>query len=191
VVGAHRGELAFGEAVVGGLDPGRYQVLRIPAGISGRRPTPHERADYLWRHRELYAQILEHLGPSRRLLVDIHTGLDAAGCAADVLCARPEMLACMAGRQSPPDGSPAAPVRMVQLVDEEAQPAPASGPAPPWPMARPDIPEAVWNRAPPLYVGLEVYLREEGEGNEAEQALGRALLEAVADCVLGPAPAPA
>jgi hypothetical protein len=188
VIGAHRGELAFGEGVVEGLDAGRYQVLRIPKGISGRRPTPEERPAYLRRHRQLYAQILEYLAPAHRVLIDLHTGLDTAGCAADVLCARREVLRCIDDLQSGAESPLPAPVRLVRLLDGHGQGEAPESCDPRWAVARPELPEEVWNRAQPTYVGLEVYLSAEGAGTEVERALGRALLEAIAGCVLTSAP---
>lgn len=58
IIGVHREELAFGERVAEGLDPRRISVLRIPEGISGRRPRADERLRYDASHREMYLQLL-------------------------------------------------------------------------------------------------------------------------------------
>jgi hypothetical protein len=52
-------------------------------------------------------------------------------------------------------------------------------------VAKPDIPEAVWNHPEALYVGLEIYLSRAGSGNDEEQRFARSLVERIADKALG------
>lgn len=189
VIGVHRAELAFGDAVATHLDPARCSVLRIPDGLSGRRPRADQREAYRRSHDELYHQILAHLTPAHRLLIDLHTGSDETGGCADVLCHDPDLLA----RVTTPAHATAAPgprIRGIRLVaPATAAPATADslhtprgarpGTTASWPIAHPDLPARVWQRADPLYVGVEVYLREEGAGSVAEQALAVALIERI------------
>lgn len=86
VIGIHREELAFGREVVRGLPIGEVDVLEIPDGLSGRRPLPDQSFRYGTLHRALYLQLLPYLGPSHRLLIDLHSGFDDEGPSADLLC---------------------------------------------------------------------------------------------------------
>jgi len=183
IIGAHRDERAFGERVVAGLDPARFAVLRIEQGIRGDRPTPEGRAAFRDRHHALYLQVLDHVTRGHRLLIDLHAGLDERGPRADVLCAEAKLLTCLASGTIQDEAASAGKVRGVRLVastnltvlapETEA-----------WPVARPEIPEAVWNRDDPRYVGVEVYLRRPGDGAPEEWRLAQALIRRIAGCVL-------
>lgn len=186
VIGVHRGELAFGEAVAARLDPARFSLLRIPDGLSGHRPRPDERDAYRRLHEELYHQILRHLEPAHQLLIDLHTGIDETRRCADVLCADPALLAHVAAAGG---GAADPPVRCLRLADA-ATPAPPhpdpAHPAPthpaPWPVAHPDLPRRVWWQAHPRYVCVEVYLPEAGgSGTPADQVFAATLLTHIAD----------
>lgn len=97
VIGVHREERAFGEAVAAGLY-GRVDVLAIEDGLSGRRPRPDQRFHYDTLHRALYRQLPAHAAGHYELLVDLHSGLDRAGPSADLICAEPERLAGVTAR---------------------------------------------------------------------------------------------
>ena len=177
VVGVHRDERAFGEAVAKRLDPARFGVLRIAEGISGMRPRPEEREAFLLRHGALYGQILDHMEPHHRLLIDLHSGIDPQGLHADVFCGDPATLL----RAGAAAAGLAAPVRCVRLVADTAVDA---GEEQAFPVALAEIPEAIWRRDRFAYLGIEVYLAAEGAGTDAEAAFAESLIEAVARCTL-------
>jgi len=182
VIGAHRDELAFGERVVARMDPGRYRVLRIQRGLFGQRPPRlEELAAYRDRHQALYRQILEHVAPGQRLMIDLHSGIDSAGLSADVLCADTRLLACLARRLKTNEPGTAA-VRLIRLVASTESPDLSQPDRAAWLVAKPDLPEEVWNRDELLYVGVEVYLRREGLGLPVEWAFARTVLGEIAAC---------
>jgi hypothetical protein len=184
VIGAHRAELAFGERVAALLDPSRFSVLRIAEGISGRRPRQDEVESHRRRHRELYLQILTHVAPRQHLLIDLHTGIDESRRSADVLCADRSLLDCVAARLESREGADRAAVRCIGLIGDTAPPDAGQAKPESWAVARPELPEKVWNRGDPRYVGLEVYLSREGPGTESDWAFAHGLLETIASCAL-------
>lgn len=165
VIGIHREELAFGRAVAEGLDPACVEVLEVSEGLPGRHPLPDERQRHDALHRALYQQLPAHMH-GHRLLIDLHTGIDLRGPAADLYCRAPERLAGLL-----PAVAPAAAPRLVRLGGDE------DGPYPP---ARTVIPDRVWQAPEFLYVGLEVYLAAPGAGTPAEQDYARRLIAALA-----------
>jgi hypothetical protein len=181
VIGAHRGELGFGERVAERLDPATFAVLRIPVGLSGQRPLPDELTSWRRRHGELYLQILERVQPGQQVLIDLHTGIDELRRSADVFCAAPALLACIAAADS--DGGD--PVRAIQLVADTAGALGDSAGVRPFPLARPDLPPTVWDRATPRYVGVEVYVAREGSGTPDDHAFAADLLRRIADYAMG------
>ncbi|MBK1630423.1 hypothetical protein CKO31_06620 [Thiohalocapsa halophila] len=193
VVGVHREERAFGEAVAAQLPAADFDLLRIEQGLSGRRPGPDELTAYRRRHRALYAQILDHITPAHRMVLDLHTGFDEAGPCADVLCADTRLLRCVEQQRmsSRHDASPAPQgVRGVQLVDAEPAVRPAvmegvaAGPEPRerWPSLKPDIPHAVWCAGGFLYVGIEIYLPTTSQDSVVHARFGAAVVSAAAEC---------
>lgn len=183
VIGAHRAELAFGERVAALLDPSRFSVLRIAEGISGRRPRQDEVESHRRRHRELYLQILAHVTPRQHLLIDLHTGIDESRRSADVLCADRSLLDCVGARLESREDADRDAFRCIRLVGGTAPPDAGHG-SDPWAVARPELPERVWNRGDPIYVGLEVYLPREGPGTESDWTFAHGLLETIASCAL-------
>jgi len=173
VIGAHRDELAFGDQVAARLDGTRFGLLRIPQGLSGEHPRPDQVALFRQRHQDLYLQLLDHVAPHHRLLVDLHCGINQAGYYGDVLCADHRLLDCVADHAA----ELGAPVRCISLVSDTRTLSRTSHL-----VARPEIPEAVWNRPSPIYVGLEVYLCDEGSGSQQERRFAESLIGRVADC---------
>lgn len=184
VIGAHRDELAFGERVIEGLDPSEFAVLRIPRGLFGQRPRPGEVEGYRDRHHALYAQILDCVAPGQRLMIDLHCGLDQRGLCADVLCADLAFLDCLAAGREGREAAAAYQLRCVRLVADTASPDLRPRDGSDWLVAKPEIPQAVWNSPHLLYVGVEVYLRREGGGTSAEWELARAVLRDIVSCGL-------
>ncbi|QVL48205.1 MAG: hypothetical protein KFB96_21670 [Thiocapsa sp.] len=181
VIGAHRGELGFGERVAARLDPATFAVLRIPLGLSGQRPLPDELTSWRQRHGELYLQILERVQPGQQLIIDLHTGIDELRRSADVFCAAPNLLARIASA-GPVDGDP---VRGIQLVADTGGALADLAGVRPFPLARPDLPPLVWDRATPRYVGVEVYVACEGSGSPDDHAFAADLLRRIVACAMG------
>lgn len=182
VIGAHRNELAFGECVSEELDPKCFSILRIPQGISGERPRPDQLADFRERHRALYLQILQHVQPGQRLLIDLHHGVDTGALSADVLCADQSLLGCVSARHHASEDDGQGTIRCVRLVPDTAPAALVTEYPSSLLVARPEIPEAVWNSSDVLYVGIEIYLSGDGAGTEEEHQFARTLLAQIADC---------
>lgn len=180
ILGIHREELAFGEAVAAGLDPARIDLLRIPQGVSGARPTQDQAFYYRANHRELYGQILRQVRGRYDLVIDLHCGIHEPGRCADLFSADPLLLgcACSAARRSP--GVPPNPIRPVLLGG--ASPSAQDTPVPPPLRARTVIPEAIWNSPRFRYLGIEVFLASPGPGDPQDWALARGLIDAVLGC---------
>lgn len=168
VIGIHREERAFGEAVAAGLKRERLDVLAIEDGLSGRRPRTDQRFRYDTLHRALYSQLPAHMTGHYDLLIDLHTGLDREGFSADLICARPEQLAGIE-QQLGPD---ARRVRLVRLGSADMD----------GPSAKTVIPESVWRNPYFLYVGIEIFLPESGAGTLEEHVTARRLVEGVVEC---------
>ncbi|WP_156427748.1 hypothetical protein [Thiohalocapsa sp. ML1] len=190
VVGAHREERAFGEAVAARLPGAGFDVLRIERGLSGRRPGPEALDAYRRRHRALYEQILGHIRPTHHVVLDLHTGFDESGLCAEVLSADPLLLGCIerAGSAGVAPALGVSRLRGVQLVAEcplDGRPDATAGTCAPragWPRLKPDIPAAVWHVEHPLYIGVEIYLP--GAPGTAGIEFGAAVVTAAARCGL-------
>lgn len=185
VIGIHREELGFGREVVRGLDASEVDVLEVPHGLSGRRPLPDEAFRYRILHRALYLQLLPQLRPAHRLLIDLHTGFDAEGPSADLLCADLRLRACL---EAGLEACACARTRRRSRVVVFGAPGRAR--------VRTVIPAQLWNNAAFAYLGIELYLPARTAGQAAGAALARALIRLAAACAAAPAerlarPAPA
>lgn len=167
LIGVHREERAFGEAVAAGLARNDIDVLAVEDGLSGRRPRADQRYRYDNLHRALYRQLPAHAAGRHDILVDLHTGLDHTATSADLICAEPDRLAGVAERL----GADANRVRIVALGRAHAD----------GPVAETVIPEEIWRHPAFLYVGIEVFLPETGAGTPAQWDFARRLVNAVAD----------
>ena len=165
VVGIHREERAFGQAVAAGLAGGLVDVLDIDDGLSGRRPRQDQRFQYDTLHRALYLQLPPQMGPSRRLLIDLHTGLDPDGPCADLYCRNLAFLRLRLAQSAAPNSAP----RLISLGGKGDAPGAATV-----------IPREVWDNHHFCYVGMEIYLRQAGAGSPDEQAYACALVRALA-----------
>lgn len=166
VVGIHREELAFGDAVAARLDASCVDVLRIDEGLSGRRPRADERFRYDTLHRALYLQLLAHVQSHHRLLIDLHTGLDADGPCADLYSRDPARLSVAlsdANLQPAP--------RLYDLLGEDHRNEAAHGG-----QARTVIPAEVWRKPRFLYVGLESYLPAASTWSTADLDYARSIV---------------
>jgi hypothetical protein len=179
VLGIHREELAFGEAVTAGLDPARIDLLRIPEGVSGARPTQDQAFYYRASHRELYGQILRQIRGRYDLVIDLHCGINEPGRCADLFSADASLLQCVCAAARHTPGVTPSPVRPVLLG--------AGGPpatdAPSLPLrAVTVIPEEIWRNPAFSYLGIEVFLPAAGAGSPEDWALARGLINGVIHC---------
>lgn len=164
VIGIHREELAFGVAVAAGLDRARFDLLRIPEGLSGHHPRPDQRFQFDTLHRALYLQLLPHIQARHERVIDLHTGLDPHGPCADIYSRDTARLAdCLAAAD---DIQPAP--RLISLLPGDGLTS-----------AETVIPPEIWRNPRFLYVGLEIYLPESGAGRLIDQDYARALLNAL------------
>ncbi len=181
VIGAHREELSFGERVAEGLDP-RIDVLRIPVGISGHWPRPDEVFYYETRHRELYLQLRQQVRGRYKLVIDLHRGINQAGRCADVYSRDAELLQCVQHAAKGHYGSDmgASLVQVVRLASRaeicrvNSTAHPASPPA--GPFGKTVIPAGVWDSNKFLYVGIEIYLACDGQGDAEDWSFARRLV---------------
>ena len=164
VIGIHREELAFGEAVAARLDRSRFDVLNIPEGLSGRHPRPDQRFHFDTLHRALYLQLLPHIQTRHKWVIDLHTGLDPHGPSADIYC-RDTLL--LVESLTKANGIQLAP-RLISLLPEAAVPS-----------AETVIPPDIWRSPRFLYVGVEIYLPGTGAGRLIDQNYACALLNAL------------
>lgn len=182
VTGIHRDELEFGDRVAALIDPTSVDVLRIPEGISRAR-FGGEREFYLGaRHREIYLQLQQQVQGRYRLLIDLHSGLDENGPCADIFCHDASVLSCLAGRL-PLGGDPDR-VRLIEILgrgERLAQGAGNGGAVAAG--ARTWIPRAIWASSAPVYVGLEVFLKEDGEGDREDWQLALGVIGILVSCV--------
>lgn len=184
VIGAHREELAFGEQVAAGLTEEPLDIYRIPMGISGRHPRQDQAFRYRVCHQELYLQMRQQLKGRYRILIDLHAGQDVNAPAADLLCHDPSLLACLRRRLSEHGATPIAGqrVRLIPLVDAEGPGFAAAASDPGRPVGRALIPRRVWSMEEPLYVAVEVFLKEPGVGRPEDWALARELVGHILRC---------
>jgi hypothetical protein len=164
VIGIHREELAFGAAVAARLDRSRFDVLNIPEGLSGQHPRPDQRFHFDTLHRELYLQLLPHIQPRHKWLIDLHTGLDPQAPCADIYCRETTGLADSLSKASKIQPAP----RLISLLPKDTEP-----------NAETIIPPEIWRNPRFLYVGVEIYLQETGVGRLHEQNYALALLNAL------------
>ena len=183
VIGVHREELAFGEAVASllaerGHLPG-LELLRIPDGISGQHPRSDQRFHYELLHRAIYLQI-EETAVRHRLLIDLHRGEDDEGPCADVICGDDELLRCVREWEATADDGDFSfrddRIRTVHLNNDGM--AVAKGAT----AARTVIPPEVWDSPDFLFVGLEIYLPVTGAGRRQDWEFAAKLVKRVVDC---------
>lgn len=164
VVGIHREERDFGHEVALTLPADEAEVLEIPEGLSNHRPRPDERFRHEVLHQALYLQLLPQLKPAHRLLIDLHTGSDGNGPAADLLCADPRLRAALNAALGNAAEPCAAQVRVIPLGTPAGL------------RARTVIPETVWNNPAFAYLGMEIYLPGTASGRQQGVDLARRLI---------------
>lgn len=172
LVGVHREELSFGQAVASAVDPRQVSVLPILQGLSGRRPNPDEVHRYEMLHRALYLQVLPHVEGRHRLLIDLHTGQDSAGPTADLLCASPVLCQRLEQRIEGHAGVSDRNVRVLPL-----------GPSGRLPKTLTVIPRQIWNNPAFQYLGMEIYLPQNEVAVTESRQLALCLVHMACECV--------
>lgn len=188
LIGIHREELAFGEAVAAGLDPARLALLRIPNGLSGAHPNADQAFYYRTNHREIYSQVLTQVRGHYDLVLDLHTGVNEPGRCADWIAGDRRLLERLLddwATADPAAEQPAArpPLRGLLLTDPNT-PVTAIGP-----LIRTHtvIPDTIWRNDHFRYLGLEVYLPAPGPGTHLDWAFAQRLIEQALTCAAGDA----
>ena len=180
VTGIHREELGFGDRVTDLLDTQSIQLLRIPQGISHTLCGTDDLFYYNTRHKEIYLQLWQQVKGRYRLLIDLHCGLNESGRCADLYCRDRQLLRCIAhwSKQLAIGEN----LRLVKILrnSEIGEPFDNGGEA--LIGARTKIPEQLWNDRQMIYVGLEIYLQEEGQGSQEDWLFARDLIELVQTC---------
>ncbi len=182
VTGIHREELAFGDRVATLLDTKNIQVLRIPEGISHSRTGTDDLFYYNTRHREIYLQLRQQVKGHYRLLIDLHTGLNDSGRCADVYCRDEAVLRCMAERSGAT--ATGGQLRLVKILGDFEAGNEGAGRKEIDVGARTSIPEQIWNDRSFVYLGLEIYLEDEGDGAMEDWRFACDLIGIVRDCVI-------
>ena len=180
LIGVHREELAFGDQVVKPLPTGRFGILRIKQGLSARRPRPDQFLSYLDNHDRLYQQITSSIGSDCKLIIDLHCRLKERADA-DLFSGSEQILKQAAATLAAnPDfsGKAIRPIRMISDKDLESLDLEAESPQL---FAKPELPESLWRADSPLYLGLEIYVDEEGAGTAREWAFARQLIIHLSD----------
>ena len=180
VTGIHREELAFGDRVAALLDKQRIQVLRIPEGISHSRTGTDDLFYYNTRHREIYLQLRQQVKSHYRLLIDLHSGLNDSGRCADLYCRDEPILQCVAERSR--QAGIGDQLRMVKILADSESSAPPVDRRDIDVGARTSIPKQIWDDRIFVYVGLEIYLAEEGVGTEEDWRFACDLIETISAC---------
>jgi len=176
VIGVHREELAFGDLVAKGLGSCGIDLLRIPSGLSARRPRADELEQYRTNHARLYEQILSYAAPNHTLLVDLHCSLKSH-TDFDLIAADTTFLDTIlkAFRQTPSMAE--ASVRAIQMVSEtDFQ---SATPPSDRLYIKPDLPPSVWRSPKPIYIGIEAYLEQEGKGTRQEWEMAQDLIKTI------------
>jgi hypothetical protein len=179
IIGVHREEHPFGDAVAAALDPSLAEVLRIPEGLSGRRPRQDPLLHYETLHRELYHQVLTQVRGRNGLVRDLHTGLDEAGPCADVISHNPGLLARMSEEAIARFGEPEGRRRPRPVLLGGA---PGHSHLHAVLPSRTVIPRDMWNDEDFEYVGLEVYRSAPGVGRPSDRDLALWLIRLGTAC---------
>ncbi len=171
VTGIHQEELAFGDKVTALLSDQGIEVMRIPNGISHSMKNADDQFYYNTRHQEIYLQLSQQVEKFYHLLIDLHCGVNTPGHCSDLYCANESLMLWLETHaQNFIDRQQ---LRLIRIIDQSNQAAYDNR----YLHAHTLIPEKVWNNSEFIYLGLEIYLDEEGEGVEADWLLARELIE--------------
>ena len=179
VIGIHKKELDFGRQVAAILPETDIRIVRIDQGLPQQESFRGRGYYYGAFHREIYLQLHQQVKNKIDLLIDLHTGINEAGRCADLFCSDKRLLGRLeetlnACKMDLSDHSQAVRMFVITAVSSEAHAVSND-----YPVCHTIIPRAVWNSAQYSYVGLEIYLPDEGEGNPADWNYGAGLVESI------------
>ncbi len=180
VTGIHREELDFADRVTDLLDTQHIQILRIAQGISHARCGTKDLFYYNTRHREIYLQLRQQVKGHYRLMLDLHCGVNDSGSCADLYSRDRQVLQCIAHRSRQIGFGEK--LRLVKILRNSEINEPLDKRGESIIGARTPIPEQLWNDREMIYVGLEIYLMEEGQGSSEDWLFARDLIELVQAC---------
>ncbi len=180
VIGIHRKELGFGDRVAARIDHRHFDVLRIARGIPQPRRATDERFLSETQHHEIYLQLHQQVKDRYRLMIDLHQGIDPAARSADVFGHDATLMSCLDTRLR--EGSGQDDVRLVRIAADDGVGQAAGRPGLGEAEARTWIPPKVWLCDRPVYVGVEVYLQTENDGDAADWDFTCRLLEDIRAC---------
>ena len=180
VIGVHREELAFGDQVASLMDDSKFDVMRIPSGISNTQTGTGGGFYYQTEHREIYLQLHQQVKRQYRLIVDLHCGSTEQGNYAEVFSRDDRFIHCMSARLKERDWQQQ--VRVIKIIAELSTKNPGKPENYILPQARTWIPEKVWNDQAYRYVGLEVYLSHGRQGKPEDWAFTQQLIETIRLC---------
>jgi hypothetical protein len=177
VTGIHREELGFGDRVAALVDPEQVEVLRIARGISNSRIGTGDQFYSDTEHREIYLQLRQQLRqqPLSRgsALIDLHAGVDEQAPCADIYLASETLLSCLEQVLGPDSR-----VRLVRITDKLLPDHETRAGA----LARTRIPRCLWESKDWLYVGLEIYLAQPGDGRPEDWGFASDLVGHICRC---------
>lgn len=180
VVGIHREERAFGEAVAARLDRTHLDVLVVPEGLSGKRPRQDQRFHFDLLHKALYRQLTGHMEGKYALLIDLHAGQDEAGLGMEIYSRDAEALGRGLAVHYDFTSPPLRLIRLGHRVEGSQDDMPAAAGQSAIPSAATPIPREVWDNLAFRYIGLEVFLPPAGGEDPELLAIVAGLIEHIA-----------
>ncbi|MFV9692153.1 MAG: hypothetical protein ACNY01_14510 [Desulfobacteria bacterium] len=155
-------------------------VLRIEHGLSNDRFLYGNLFYYDTFLRELYLQTHMQIQGNYSLAIDLHAGVNQAGCCADVFCKETSVLDCLNSVLQNRLLLLSEKVRLLKIVkDMAARPKLADLS---YLRCKTFIPEAVCEGRHYHYVGLEIYLPRPGQGSREDWLFARQLVKCIHEC---------
>ena len=183
IIGVHVEELRLGERVAEGAKELGIDVLRIEHGLSNDRFLYGNLFYYDTFLRELYLQTHMQIQGNFSLAIDLHAGVNQAGCCADVFCKETSVLDCLNSVLQNGligDSLLSEKVRLLKIVKDMAVRPKLADLS--YLLCKTFIPETVWEGRYYHYVGLEIYLPRPGEGNREDWLFARQLVKCIHEC---------
>lgn len=171
IAGVHRQEFAFGQAIVEKIKHLPIEVLLIPQGISNLAGD-YLSAHYRRVHNEMYEQIKAHIKKRHTLVIDLHTGLHQTfgiDLFSDGANLNPCLLTSDLKTISPQ-------VRVISIKENLENKSGRNL------TSYTILPKKIWQNKNFLYVGMEIYLQEEGIGTFEEQQDTIKVLNYLVEC---------
>lgn len=169
VIGIHREELAFGRQVTRLLAESGIHIVQIDNGLSHERSYYRSGFYHSTAHREMYLQLHQQLaGKKINLVIDLHTGINETGRCADIMSADINLLekvdVLLKGVEKHTFSAPGE-ERLYEIIPQDEKSTKENGS---FSVCHTIIPHKVWNTQEYTYAGLEIYLREAGQGSMSD-----------------------